>query len=81
MHMSAEVLEKQDYVVADLGLAEFGRKELDLAFDEMPGLVATIEKYKDYCHAGTCQPFKRDDVETAPRRSKHISTQLFSWFT
>lgn len=45
--MSTDTLEKLDYVVADIGLADFGRKELDLAFDEMPGLVATIEKYKD----------------------------------
>ena len=45
--MSTDTLEKLDYVVADIGLADFGRKELDLAFDEMPGLVATIQKYKD----------------------------------
>ena len=31
--------------VADLSLAEFGRKEIDLAETEMPGLMALREKY------------------------------------
>ncbi len=35
----------QDYVVKDLGLAEFGRREIDLAEYEMPGLMATRRKY------------------------------------
>ncbi|MEM6616993.1 MAG: adenosylhomocysteinase [Pseudomonadota bacterium] len=34
-----------DYVVADMGLAEFGRKEISLAETEMPGLMATREEY------------------------------------
>src|SRR5699024_5807448 len=29
-----------DHIVRDLGLAEFGRKELDIAQTEMPGLMA-----------------------------------------
>lgn len=33
------------YKVADLSLAEFGRKEMQLAEKEMPGLMATREKY------------------------------------
>ena len=33
------------YKVADLGLAEWGRKEIELAEHEMPGLMATREKY------------------------------------
>ncbi|MFT5122936.1 MAG: adenosylhomocysteinase [Kiritimatiellia bacterium] len=37
--------EKHDYIVADIGLADFGRKELDLAFEEMPGLVSLIKRY------------------------------------
>ena len=28
-----------DYIVADIGLADFGRKELSLAETEMPGLM------------------------------------------
>jgi len=35
----------QDYKVKDIGLADFGRKELDVAEHEMPGLMATREKY------------------------------------
>jgi len=34
-----------DYKVKDIGLADFGRKELDIAESEMPGLMATREKY------------------------------------
>jgi adenosylhomocysteinase len=34
-----------DYVVKDIGLAEWGRKELVIAETEMPGLMATREEY------------------------------------
>ncbi len=34
-----------DYAVKDLSLAEFGRKELDIAETEMPGLMALREQY------------------------------------
>jgi len=36
----------QDYKIADLALAEFGRKEINIAEHEMPGLMATRAKYK-----------------------------------
>lgn len=36
-----------DYKVADLSLASWGRKEIDIAEKEMPGLIATREKYAD----------------------------------
>ena len=39
----AEVL---DYKVADLSLAEWGRKEIDIAEKEMPGLMAIRKKYE-----------------------------------
>ena len=35
----------QDYIVKDISLAEFGRKELDIAETEMPGLMALREEY------------------------------------
>jgi adenosylhomocysteinase len=35
----------QEYKVADIGLAEFGRKEIILAEHEMPGLMAIREEY------------------------------------
>jgi adenosylhomocysteinase len=34
-----------DYKVADIGLADWGRKEIELAQVEMPGLMATREEY------------------------------------
>src|SRR6476659_8622360 len=36
---------KQDYQVADISLADFGRKEISIAEKEMPGLMAIREKY------------------------------------
>ena len=38
---------KKDYVVADIGLADWGRKELEIAETEMPGLMATREEFGD----------------------------------
>jgi adenosylhomocysteinase len=35
-----------DYKVADMSLADWGRKELDVAEKEMPGLMAVREKYR-----------------------------------
>ena len=35
----------QDYAVKDIALADFGRKEIAIAEHEMPGLMATREKY------------------------------------
>jgi adenosylhomocysteinase len=42
----------QDYKVADISLAEFGRKEITLAEHEMPGLMAMRDEY------GESQPLK-----------------------
>jgi len=41
-----------DFNVADLSLADFGRKEIELAEHEMPGLMAMRERY------GASQPLK-----------------------
>ena len=41
-----------DYTVKDINLAEFGRKELDIAETEMPGLMALRKEY------GEAQPLK-----------------------
>ncbi len=35
-----------DYIVADMDLAEWGAKEIDIAETEMPGLVSIREEYK-----------------------------------
>jgi adenosylhomocysteinase len=37
----------KDYIVKDIALAEFGRKELDIAETEMPGLMALREEFGD----------------------------------
>ncbi|MCB1284016.1 MAG: adenosylhomocysteinase, partial [Microthrixaceae bacterium] len=36
-----------DFKVADINLAEFGRKEITLAEHEMPGLMSTRAEYAD----------------------------------
>jgi adenosylhomocysteinase len=36
---------KSDYEVADIGLAEWGRKEISIAENEMPGLMALRDEY------------------------------------
>ena len=42
-----------DYVIKDIGLADFGRKEMSISEHEMPGLMATRKKYgKDKPLAG-----------------------------
>ena len=41
-----------DYIVKDIGLADFGRKELTIAETEMPGLMACREEF------GTTKPLK-----------------------
>ncbi len=41
-----------DYVVKDIGLADFGRKEIEIAETEMPGLMALREEY------GASKPLK-----------------------
>ena len=38
---------ENDYKVADISLAEFGRREISLAENEMPALMALRDKYRD----------------------------------
>ena len=42
----------KDYIIKDIKLAEYGRKELDIAETEMPGLMALREEF------GTSKPLK-----------------------
>ncbi|WP_022673678.1 adenosylhomocysteinase [Novosphingopyxis baekryungensis] len=37
----------QDYIIADLSLADYGRNEITIAETEMPGLMALQERYGD----------------------------------
>jgi len=55
----------KDYKVKDESLADFGRREIKLAEHEMPGLMATREKY------GTEQPLK----EVRVMGSLHMTIQ------
>ncbi|HPU79861.1 adenosylhomocysteinase, partial [Accumulibacter sp.] len=43
--MSDAVTQTQDYVIANLGLADWGRKEIRIAETEMPGLMAIREEF------------------------------------
>ena len=36
-----------DYIIKDISLADFGDKEIELAKNEMPGLVALLDEYKN----------------------------------
>ena len=44
--MNTATVSGTDYVVADLALAEWGRKEIRIAETEMPGLMAVREEYQ-----------------------------------
>src|SRR5690606_11144556 len=50
--MPEQVMANRDYVVADIGLADWGRKEIEIAETEMPGLMACREEF------GKAQPPK-----------------------
>ncbi len=58
-------LQGQDYKVADMSLAEWGRQEIILAEQEMPGLMALREEYAD------AQPLKGAKIAG----SLHITIQ------
>jgi adenosylhomocysteinase len=49
---TAPATQAQDYVIADIGLAGFGRKEIEIAETEMPGLMALRSEF------GASQPLK-----------------------
>lgn len=56
---------EQDYKIKDIELAEYGRKELDLAEVEMPGLMALRKKY------GPSKPLKGKKISG----SLHMTVQ------
>ena len=65
--MSSEPAAK--FKVADINLAAFGRRELDLAENEMPGLVETRKKYAEE------QPLKGARIAGC----LHMSTSKRAW--
>ena len=46
--MEDSITKMSDYKVADIKLADFGRKEISLAEKEMPGLMQLRKKYSDH---------------------------------
>jgi len=49
---TAVATDTKDYVIADLGLAEYGRREIEIAETEMPGLMALRKEF------GAARPLK-----------------------
>ncbi|MDH4041918.1 MAG: adenosylhomocysteinase [Gammaproteobacteria bacterium] len=47
MSTATKLTAKQDYKVADIKLADWGRRELDIAEGEMPALMAMRAKYRE----------------------------------
>ena len=45
--MTTTTARTEDFKVADIGLADFGRREIELAEHEMPGLMATRAEYAE----------------------------------
>src|SRR5438045_9227171 len=45
MHATTKHKVTQDYRIADITLADWGRREIEIAEKEMPGLMAVREKY------------------------------------
>ena len=43
--MTATIMNTTDYKIADISLAEFGRKEIEIAEKEMPGLMAIRKRF------------------------------------
>src|SRR3954465_8259995 len=52
MHVADTATLTRDYVVKDIALADFGRKEIEIAETEMPGLMALRDEF------GTSKPLK-----------------------
>ena len=44
--VSEDIVELNDFHVADLSLSDWGRKEIAIAETEMPGLMALRKEYK-----------------------------------
>ena len=45
--MASSTLEMTEYKVADLSLADWGRKEISIAEHEMPGLMSIRREFRD----------------------------------
>ena len=52
--MTVKTIPYTPYKVKDMSLADWGRKEIELAEAEMPGLMSLREEYKDSPTAQRC---------------------------
>src|SRR6202035_4909293 len=71
--MSTTTALATDFKVADLGLAEFGRKEIRLAEHEMPGLMASRRSKHET--PGLMAP-RREYAERQPLKGARITGSL-----
>ena len=69
----------QDYIVADISLADWGRKEIEIAETEMPGLMASREEFGESqpLKGARMQPALVDDREVPADYAGHLP--LKSW--
>ena len=72
-----------DYIVADIKQADFGRREIAIAETEMPGLMATREEYgaskPSNLNGNPATRASRSGASISPRRQglkKHIKKSL-----
>ena len=70
--------EYSDYKVADISLAEWGRREIKIAETEMPGLMAVREEY------GESQPLKGARIigclhMTIQKQKRLYLSDMISW--
>src|SRR3984885_12264726 len=68
-----------DYRIADIGLADFGRKEIAIAETEMPGLMAIRQEFAPTqpLRGASCNIFSTQDHAAAAIASR--GTAVFAW--
>eukprot|EP00967_Tisochrysis_lutea_P010205 scaffold11786_cov33-Tisochrysis_lutea.AAC.1 len=68
MPVTKQIEATGDYKVADMSLADFGRKELELAEHEMPGLMSARSEF------GPSQPLAGALAATQPSPGSVVTT-------
>ena len=76
--MSTELFSTLPYKVADITLADFGRKEIDLAEKEMPGLMALYTLKPHQIH-DSCTIRKMRCQTALPSFTNGLETEDFSF--
>src|SRR5881392_3365696 len=68
---------KQDFKVADINLADWGRKEISIAEKEMPGLMETLVDLGASVRWASCNIFSTQDHAAAAIAKAGVS--VFAW--